>query len=64
MGATRFQEGDRVRSRVTRDDLMAGMVGMVELSFDSVDDTYDVVFDGKRMPALMRGHELERVDAA
>jgi hypothetical protein len=64
MDTTRIREGDRVRSRVTRDDLKAGMVGTVERSFGSVDDTYDVVFDGKRMPVLMYGHELERVEQA
>jgi hypothetical protein len=64
MDATRIQEGDRVRSRVTRDDLTAGMVGTVERSFASVDDTYDVVFDGKRLAVLMHGHELERLEQA
>jgi len=64
MDATRIQEGDRVRSRITRGDLKAGMVGTVERSFGSVDDTYDVVFDGKRMPVLMRGQELERLEQA
>ena len=64
MDATRFQVGDRVRSRVTRGDLRPGMVGTVQRSFLSVDDTYDVVFDSKRTPVLMRGHELERVEQA
>jgi hypothetical protein len=64
MDATRFQVGDRVRSRVTPDDLKVGMVGTVQRSFRSVDDTYDVFFDGKCMPVLMRGHELERLEQA
>jgi hypothetical protein len=64
MAATRFQVGDRVRSRVTQGDLKVGMVGTVQRSFLSVDDTYDVFFDDKRMPVLIRGHELERVEQA
>jgi hypothetical protein len=64
MDATRFQVGDRVRSRVTRGDLRAGMVGTVQRSFLSVDNIYDVFFDSKRTPVLMRGHELERVEQA
>lgn len=40
------------------------MVGTVQRSFRSIDDTYDVFFDGKRMPVMMRGHELERVEQA
>jgi hypothetical protein len=38
------------------------MVGTVRRVFLSVDDTYDVFFDGKHRPVVMRGHELERVE--
>ena len=62
MEATHFQEGDRVRSRVTRDRLKAGMVGTVQQVFSSVDDIYDVVIDGDPVPVLMRGGEMERVE--
>jgi hypothetical protein len=64
MEATRFQEGDQVRSRVTREYIRAGMVGTVRRVFLSVDHTYDVLFDPKRQPVMMRTHELERVDQA
>ena len=57
MDATRFQVGERVRSQVTRGDLKAGMVGTVQRSFLSVDNIYDVFFDSKPTPILMRGHE-------
>ena len=64
MEATRFQEGAQVRSRVTREYITAGMVGTVRRVFLSVDHTYDVLFDRKRQPVMMRSHELERVDQA
>ena len=64
MVATGIQEGDRVRSRVTRDRLKAGMVGTVQQVFSSVDDIYDVVFDGDPVPVLMRGGEMERGEQA
>ena len=62
MEGTRFQLGDRVRSRTTTGYIKAGMVGTVQRVFLSVDDTYDIVFDGKHRPVVMRGHELERVE--
>jgi hypothetical protein len=62
MEGTRFQLGDRVRSRTTTEYIKAGMVGTVQRVFLSVDDTYDIVFDGKHRPVVMRGHELERVE--
>jgi hypothetical protein len=40
------------------------MVGTVRRVFLSVDHTYDVLFDRKRQPVMMRSHELERVDQA
>jgi|GraSoiStandDraft_16_1057320.scaffolds.fasta_scaffold2398851_2 hypothetical protein len=64
MAATPIQEGDRVRSRVTRDRLKAGMVGTVQQVFSSVDDIYDVVFDSDPIPVLMRGGEMERLEQA
>ena len=64
MAATHIQEGDRVRSRVTRDRLKAGLVGTVQQVFSSVDDIYDVVFDSDPIPVLMRGGEMERVEQA
>jgi len=62
MEATHFQEGDRVRSRVTRRYIKAGMIGTVRRLFLSVDHTYDVVFDRNNPPVAMRGYELERVE--
>ena len=64
MAATPIQEGNRVRSRVTRDRLKAGMVGTVQQVFSSVDDIYDVVFDSDPIPVLMRGGEMERLEQA
>jgi hypothetical protein len=64
MDATYFQEGDRVRSRVTRRYIKAGMIGTVRRLFLSVDHTYDVVFDRNNPPVAMRGYELERIEQA
>jgi hypothetical protein len=62
MDAMHFQEGDRVRSLVTRRYIKAGMIGTVRRQFLSVDHTYDVVFDRKHPPIAMRGYELEPVE--
>jgi hypothetical protein len=62
MEATHFQEGDRVRSRVSRSNVKAGMIGTVRRLFLSFDHTYDVLFDRKHQPVVMRGYELERVE--
>jgi hypothetical protein len=62
MDATHFQEADRVRSRVTRRYIKAGMIGTVRRLFLAVDHTYDVVFDRNNPPVAMRGYELERVE--
>ena len=59
-----FQEGDRVRSRVTRRYIKAGMIGTVRRLFLAVDHTYDVVFDRNNPPVAMRGYELERAEQA
>ena len=64
MDELRFQVGDRVLLRVARDKFKAGMLGTVRRVFLSVDDVYDVLFDGKRRLVAMRGRELERVEQA
>ena len=64
MDELRFQVGDRVLSRVARDKFKAGMLGTVRRVFLSVDDVYDVLFDGKHRLVAMRGRELERVEQA
>ena len=64
MDDLRFQVGDRVLSRVARGKFKAGMLGTVRRVFVSVDDVYDVLFDGKHKLVAMRGHELERVEQA
>jgi hypothetical protein len=64
MDDLRFQVGDRVLSRVARDKFKAGMVGTVLRVFLSVEDVYDVLFDGKRQPVVVRGDDLERVEQA
>jgi len=62
MDATHFQEGDRVRARVSRSHVRAGMIGTVRRQFLSVDHSYDVMFDRKHQPVAMRGYELERAE--
>jgi hypothetical protein len=64
MDTTHFQEGNRVRSQVTRMYIKAGMIGTVRRLFLSVDHTYDVVFDRNNPSVAMRGYELERVEQA
>ena len=64
MDELRFQVGDRVSSRVARGKFRVGTVGTVRRVFLSVDDVYDVLFDGKRRLVAMRGRELERVEQA
>jgi hypothetical protein len=64
MDELRFQVGDRVLSRVARDKFRVGMVGTVWRVFLSVDDVYDVLFDGKRRLVAMRGRELEPLEQA
>jgi hypothetical protein len=59
-----FQVGDRAVSRVARDKFRAGMVGTVRRVFLSVNDVYDVFFDGKHRPVVVRGEDLERVEQA
>jgi hypothetical protein len=64
MDELRFQVGDRVVSRVARDKFRAGMLGTVRRVFLSVDDVYDVLFDGKHRLVAMRGRELEPLEQA
>ena len=64
MDDLRFQVGDRVVSRVARDKFRAGMLGTVRRVFLSVEDVYDVFFDGKQQPVVVGGDDLERVEQA
>jgi hypothetical protein len=64
MDDLRFQVGDRVVSRVARDRFTAGMLGTVQRVFLSVNDVYDVLFDGKHQPLVIRADDLERVERA
>ena len=64
MDDLRFRVGDRVLSRVARDKFKAGMVGTVRRVFLSIDDVYDVLFDGKCQPVVVHGDDLQRVEQA
>ena len=64
MDELRFQVGDRVVLRVARDKFRVGMVGTVRRVFLSVDDVYDVLFDGKQQPLVVRADDLEPLEQA
>jgi hypothetical protein len=64
MDELRFQVGDRVMLRVAWDKFRVGMLGTVRRVFLSVDDVYDVLFDGERRLVAMRGRELEPLEQA
>jgi hypothetical protein len=53
MGATYFQEGDRVRVRVARGPLKVGMVGTIVRVYDFVVDAYLVQLDDQADPHHM-----------
>ena len=46
MMSVRFQVGERVRLRIALPVACAGTVGTIQLVFHSVDDLYEVRFDG------------------
>jgi hypothetical protein len=59
MIANRFEVGDRVRTRVASVGVSAGTSGSVQIQFTAVDNLYEVLFDGRPHPLLMRREELE-----
>ena len=63
MVAVRFIVGERVRLRTAIPVACAGTVGTIQLVYRSVEDTYDVRFDGGAWPQLLLVHQLERVAA-
>jgi hypothetical protein len=58
----RFREGEHVRLRNPVGFVRAGSVGTIQRVYRSVDNLYDVQFDGHDQPQLIYGHDLERVD--
>ena len=63
MMSVRFIVGEQVRLRTAIPAVCAGTLGTIHLVYRSVDDTYDVRFDGCTRPQLMQVHHLERVAA-
>jgi hypothetical protein len=66
MVGTHFQEGERVRARVSTTSVRAGALGIIRhiIVPTAARDAYDVCFDGWPNLCLMWGDELDRVDTA
>jgi hypothetical protein len=62
MAAAQFTVGEHVRVRAAIPVARAGTVGTIQLVYYSVDDLYEVQFDGDTHPELMRAGVLERAD--
>ena len=63
MMSVRFIIGERVRLRTAIPAACAGTLGTIQLVYRSVDDTYDVRFDGCARLQLLGVQYLERVAA-
>ena len=63
MMSVRFQVGERVKLRTAISVASAGTVGTIHLVYRSVDDLYDVQFDGDAYLKVLRAGELQRADA-
>jgi hypothetical protein len=60
MIATRFKVGDRIRARVSVHNMAQGTLGTIRRVSTSIDNLYDVRFDGQSHLYAVRGTELER----
>jgi hypothetical protein len=58
-----FEFGDRIKASIASPLVHAGTLGTIGFAYRLVNDAYDVYFDGHILPRLMRGRELERVEA-
>jgi hypothetical protein len=61
MRAAAFRTGDRVSSRITIGSIRVGTVGIILRAIPSVENTYDVAFDGMPVPCIMQAHMLSNL---
>jgi hypothetical protein len=61
MAPPRFAVGDRVRLRVRKSGWRAALSGTIQRVYHSLDDTYEVLFDGAPTSQMVRGRVLERI---
>jgi hypothetical protein len=64
MTATRFKVGDRISARIYVHGVASGTLGTIQRVFASVDDLYDVQFDGQPHLYAVRGTDLQRAAEA